>query len=359
MSDLPAAKSDLGFPASPYPSLALPHSLEVFPAGLPLYATPFWTFDADTVLRVLADMSLQALLRAEAPRVLSTIKQAVAAGRGIHKPTQTTRKLVLQTFANIVPEANVLRMLEAQEWQEEAAPGWELTILHTGVWADAKLKGICERFALWESRALEARSLSRGGDRPSAEDLVRRWFGSGLTHWLASAPTAMPQVLVLIETSLDALADFERRVHPVVADRPEASYFEGLLKPQRRPIGHWLQEVTQASGLEGFQLTELSNKLAGVASYLGRPIQPGLLHRWSSSRDVMLPRAAVSPVLSAVTDEEARDTLSNRYYIARLFTFLCDLLRAASADPQPTRDACQAALASRYVAVFAGGQQRP
>ena len=84
MSDLPAAKSDLGLPASPYSPLALPHSLEVFPAGMPLYATPFWTFDADTVLRVLADMSLQALLRAEAPTVLSTIKKAVAAGRGIH-----------------------------------------------------------------------------------------------------------------------------------------------------------------------------------------------------------------------------------------------------------------------------------
>ena len=120
-----------------------------------------------------------------------------------------------------------------------------------------------------------------------------------------------------------------------------------LLDPGRRPLGHWLHDVQQASDCKHH--ADLAKCLLSVgARHHDRVISHDLLKKWSSSKNVVMPQTAAKPVLRGVRIRERADRLQDRYYVARFLTFLCDLTCAAIPGAAPAWADIQAQIKSRY-----------
>jgi hypothetical protein len=65
-----------------------------------------------------------------------------------------------------------------------------------------------------------------------------------------------------------------------------------------------------------------------------------------------MPWLAAPAVLRAVRSPERAQTLANRFRLARLLTFLCDLTRSATAGDCPAWEAVQEQIKSRYTDVY-------
>lgn len=162
----------------------------------------------------------------------------------------------------------------------------------------------------------------------------------------------VPRILILLESSLQTLAKLMCAVNMPTMDLPSReSQITQLLDAGRRPLGHWLHEVTRASDCDS--LPELAQCLLRAgARHHDRAISPDLLKKWSSSKSVVMPQAALKPVLRGVRHQARVRTLESRYYVARFLAFLCDLAWAGIPGETPVWSDIQAQLKSWYAQVY-------
>lgn len=122
--------------------------------------------------------------------------------------------------------------------------------------------------------------------------------------------------------------------------------------PGRRPLGHWLHDVQQASDCPSLPALAQCLLRAGARHQKDRPVGYNLLKKWSSSKRVAMPQTAVKPVLSGVRIRAGADRLQDRFYVARFLTFMCDLACAGIPGEAPVWADIQAQLKDRYSQVY-------
>jgi hypothetical protein len=278
------------------------------------------------------------------------LKKLLYAGRGLHQPSRGTKKNILQDFGSFFAPEALSAVLDGKEpppspeqsdWQtvRQVMHGCEGEPLHD----------IASHMATFDDQMQAIRSLALSGQQVEARLQLQSLLGGAEAAWQELDAQLVHQVLPLVETALQTLAWLECRLLP--GTPPQDSGLTGLLDADRRPFGHWLREVMQVANCDS--LAGLETRLAGVTpKYHGRDIGLDLLKRWSASKVVAMPHAAVKPVLRAVRVRQRAKRLEDRYYVARVLTFLCDLTRAATLGKAPTWPAVQAQIRSRYIQLY-------
>ena len=341
-------------PVSVYAPVRLARPLSVFGATFDVHVSASCTLNPDTALQAVMGTSLLTFLRTENPAQLQNLKTLFHAGTGKHRPSGTTRKRILQGLELFDAEA-VASVLDGREpppaphhsdWRGvlRGMYGGEANFLHD----------IATDLSAWDDQALQVRELTRVGDKEQAHALTLALLGTGPQAWEALNPDLLqaPQVLVLVESSLQALARLVCRIAMPSMDLPSReSRITQLLDAGRRPLGHWLHDVQQASDCTS--LSDLAKCLLRVgARHHDRAISHDLLKKWSSSKNVVMPQTAVKPVLRGVRILERAERLQDRFYVARFLTFLCDLTSAGIPGEAPAWADIQAQIKSRYREVY-------
>lgn len=116
-------------------------------------------------------------------------------------------------------------------------------------------------------------------------------------------------------------------------------------------MGHWFSMILQASNCN--DLIELTTTLHKKgAQYLDRTISHDLLKKWSSSRERLMPARALDSVLQVVPITDDRMRLKSAYYLARVFTFICDFVWASSLQDLSYWSEAQAIIRAKHAALF-------
>ncbi|MDO8450324.1 MAG: hypothetical protein Q7T10_16115 [Rhodoferax sp.] len=340
-------------PVSAFAPVQLPHPLEVFGERFEVHISSALTLSLETAMQAVLGTSVQTLIRTTAPLMHQNLKKLLYAGRGMHKPSSGTKRNILQDLGRfIAPEALAL-VLDGRE----PPPGppesdWQSVLRSMNGCDGELLHDIASHMATYEHKMVEIRSLALNGQLAEARTQFQSLLGSAEPAWQELNPHLVHQVLLLVEVGLRTLAWLECRVARLRADTaPHDSRLAGFLDAGHRPMGHWLVQVMQASGCDS--LAELSACLfrAG-AKHHERDISHDLLKRWSSSKVVAMPHAAVKPVLRGVRLNQQAETLEARHSVARFLTFLCDLTRAGTNGEVPAWKEVQAQIKSRYTQVY-------
>lgn len=341
-------------PPSLYAPVLLARPLSVFGETFEVHVSASCTLNPGTALQAVMGTSLLSFLRTENPVLLQNLKTLIYAGTGKHRPSGTTRKRILQGLELLDPEA-VVSVLDGRE-PPPAPPrsDWRVVLRGMGDGESHFVRDIATNLSAWDDQALHIRALAQAGKKDEAHAHTATLLGTGLPAWQALNPRLLqaPQVLVLLESSLQTLARLMCGLDMPSVDLPsrEAGITE-LLDPGRRPLGHWLHDVQQASDCK--HLADLAKCLLSVgARHHDRVISHDLLKKWSSSKNVVMPQTAAKPVLRGVRIRERADRLQDRYYVARFLTFLCDLTCAAIPGKAPAWADIQAQLKSRYSQVY-------
>jgi hypothetical protein len=341
-------------PLSAYAPVTLARPLSVFGATFEVHLSASCTLNPGTALQAVMDTSLLTFLRNENPVLLQNLKTLLYAGTGKHRPSETTRKRILQELELLDREA-VGIILDGRE-PPPALPhsDWRLVLQGMGVGQSNFVRDIATDLAAWDDQALRIRELTRVNEKAQAYAHTEAMLGTSPLAWEALNPGLLkaPQVLILVESSLQTLARLMSAVDLPLLDLPSReSQITQLLDPGRRPLGHWLHDVQQASDCTS--LSDLAQRLLGVgARHLGRAISHDLLKKWSSSKNVVMPQTAVAPVLRSVRLRERAERLQNRYHVARFLTFLCDLVWAGIPGEAPAWAGIQGQLKDRYSQVY-------
>ncbi|MFC5496281.1 hypothetical protein ACFPOE_01925 [Caenimonas terrae] len=346
-------RAGAAIPVSSRPALALPHPMELFGDGFKVHLSTGVTFSPDTLARAVLDKGLAAAIRDGLPLHYQSLRKLLYIARGEHTPTSTTKKLLALQFEGILDRQDLERALAGESVPAAAASDW-LTLLK-GLQGDGGvLAQIASCLAACDAHVLEfVAPLALQSGREAAGAHLDALFGEERSAWQALNPRLLTHVIVLVEVALKTLAWLECRLEPGPAGRDrQRSGVDGLLAPDGRPMGNWLFEVCEASGCR--DLGRLSQELLRRGSrHLKRPISHGLLRRWSSPKSGVMPRVAVLPVLAGVDLQTQVRRLESRYDVARFFTFLCDLLRAATVgEPRPSWEEVQAQVRSRYAQAY-------
>ena len=341
-------------PLSVWAPVSLARPLSVFGAKLEVHLSASCTLNPSTAMEVVMDTSLLTFLRTENPALLQSLKTLIYAGTGKHRPSETTRKVIKQNLRLTDPEA-IAAILDGRE-PPPAPPhsDWRTVLLGMGEGESNFVRDIATTLASWDDQALHIRELVRAGQQDQAHAHTAALMGTGTLAWeeLNHQLLRAPQVLVLVESGLQTLARLMCGVDMPSMDLPSReSQITELLETRRRPLGHWLHEVTLASDCKSFP--ELAQSLLRAdARHHDRAISPDLLKKWSSSKSIAMPQTALIPVLLGVRDEERAKTLKARYYVARFLTFLCDLTWAGIPGETPDWADIQARLKDRYSQVY-------
>ena len=341
-------------PLSVWAPVSLARPLSVFGAKLEVHLSASCTLNPSTAMEVVMDTSLLTFLRTENPALLQSLKTLIYAGTGKHRPSETTRKVIKQNLRLTDPEA-IAAILDGRE-PPPAPPhsDWRTVLLGMGEGEGNFVRDIATTLASWDDQALHIRELVRAGQQDQAHAHTAALMGTGTLAWeeLNHQLLRAPQVLVLVESGLQTLARLMCGVDMPSMDLPSReSQITELLETRRRPLGHWLHEVTLASDCKS--LPELAQSLLRAdARHHDRAISPDLLKKWSSSKSIAMPQTALIPVLLGVRDEERAKTLKDRYYVARFLTFLCDLTWAGIPGETPDWADIQARLKDRYSQVY-------
>ena len=298
--------------------------------------------------------SLLTFLRTEEPALLQSLKALLYTGTGKHRPSETTRKVIEQNLSLADPEA-IAAILDGRE--PPTAPhhsDWRLLLRGMGGRGSYFIRDIATDLSCWDEQALHIRELVQAGKQDQAHAHTAALIGTGPLAWEALNPRILQalQVLILVESGLQTLVRLMCGVDMPSMNLPSReSQITELLDPGRRPLGHWLLEVTRASDCKS--LPELAQSLLRAdARHHDRAISPDLLKKWSSSKSIAMPQTALIPVLLGVRDEELAKTLKARYYVARFLTFLCDLTWAGIPGETPVWADIQAQLKDRYSQVY-------
>lgn len=341
-------------PLSAYAPVSLARPLSLFGATFQVHLSASCTLNPGTALLAVMDISLLTFLRKETPVLFQHMKTLTYAGTGKHRPSETTRKRIQQDLKLLDPEA-VVAILDGREPPPAPAHSdWRTVLRGMGEGESNFVRDIATNLASWDDQALHIRGLTQAGKKEQAHACSETMMSASLPAWQALNPRVLHalQVLILMESSLQTLARLMRAVDSPSLDlTSRESQITQLLDPSRRPLGHWLHDVQQASDCKS--LSDLAQRLLGVgAKHNDRNITHDLLKKWSSSSNVVMPRTAVAPVLRSVRLRERAERLQDRYHVARFLTFLCDLLWAGIPGEAPAWADIQAQIKSRYSQIY-------
>lgn len=336
-------------PVSAHPPVKLHRPLEVFGRSFLVHMSTPLTFSPDTALRAVVDMSLQTAIRTWQPSHHQLLKKLSYIAKGKHKISQGTKDLTVgdKDFARLVAPGITARILDGEQLPVGPPSDWAAVLIGLEGDEETVFHDVATCLAACDAQVFHIQALARVGRGVEGQAYLETLIAPAVEPWKAAIPGLDSQVLMLVEIALKTLAWLECRLDPPAGGHnAQLSGVAGLLDPGHRPLGNWLREVYQASGCK--DLEKLSRKLEWKDTYLGRPIKYGLLRRWSGSLKVAMPQAALQPVLSAVLIKERAQTLDSRFYVARMFTFLCDLVRAGTQGTAPPWEEVQALIKSRH-----------
>lgn len=341
-------------PVSAFAPLALARLLSVFGPSFEVHLSAACTVSPDTLLRVVLDISLQSFLRHKEPGHLQSLKILLYAGAGKHKLSQTTKDVVKGKLKLLGAAEAIHAALEGLEPPPAPlASNWNLLLKGMNGNGDRLVEEIATNLAAWDEQALQIRTLKQAGNQAQAANQTLALLGEGLPAWKKLNPGLLqaPQALLLVESSLQTLARLMCGIDQPSADLPSReSTVTQLLEPGRRPLGHWLHQVMQASN--STNLVVFAQHLLRVeARHLNRVISHDLLKKWSSSKNIAMPQTALEPVLRGVAIRDRAERLVDRYYLARFLSFLCDLTWASIPGGTPSWPDIQAQMTTRYIAV--------
>jgi len=347
-------KTEVPFPISAYAPIALERPLSAFGSQFKVHVSTKLTLSPDTILQAVIGSSLQTLLRTKAPDKHQLIKKLLYIAAGKHRASEGTKKLIVGELSPVLSARDLNLVLDgvALDKSIRAASDWVAVL--KGLQVEGGREGelfydIASYVASLDDQILRAHELVRSGQRVEAEERIKLLLGPGVVAWQAlNAGLPMTTVMPLIETALDTFAWLECKISTELRlDASKDSRVSALLVPGYRPIGHWLQEVRAAAGCKN--LEHLSKRLhATEAKHLGREISYDLLKKWSGSKTVVMPASAVSPILRTVRIKKVSTRLQDRYFVARFFTFLCDLLQAGTQGSEPSSEDTQRQILARY-----------
>lgn len=341
------------------PALLLARPLELFDSAVAVAGSVAKCLpDPDTVVHIVWGQRLDGVIRSKLPELHLAMRETRYILQGQHEPTDTTVKVIAQAFAPVMPQETTTRLLRGElsesdlprylpwrEWQRVMGP----------LPADAKNTSFDEIVSYLVGReAFYARLFhhERAGRASPEKAALERRKQQGIESWRELNPDLMRSVFDLVEELLHGIAWLEVRQRP--STQPD-SLVLALLAPERRPMGHWLRDVSQASG---------ASSLAGLAKVLEQKkvvykaenkddafIKNDLLKHWSACRQMLMPPKALSAVLTAVPEEQRRQ-LEGRYFLARMLTYLMALVRAGTKGEAPGWNEAQAQLRSRYAEMY-------
>ena len=350
-----ATAQPVKIPMNAYAPVPLARPLSVFGPKFKVKVSTSFTLSPDTVLQAVLDTSFLTVIRAEAPGVYQSLKKLHYAEAGKHRPSEGTKKLIQKELTLLNAPESIAAALNGQQLPPSPPESqWKLVLKGINGGETNFLHDIAHSLAAWDNEALKIRGLTRAGAKEQAHACTEALLRTSLPSWEALNPRLLeaPRILILLESSLQTLAKLMCAVNMPTMDLPSReSQITQLLDAGRRPLGHWLHEVTRASDCES--IPELAQCLLRAgARHHDRAISPDLLKKWSSSKNVAMPQTALKPVLRGVRHQERARTLESRYYVARFLAFLCDLAWAGIPGETPVWSDIQAQLKSGYAQVY-------
>jgi hypothetical protein len=279
----PAGRAAPSFPVSEYAALQLHRPLSVFGRAFAVHLASALTLSPDTLLRAAADTSLQMLVRADPSGIYPLFRKLSYVGKGRHKLSDGLRDLTVNELSRFLPKREVERALDDPAHLPGARSPWAMTLhgLRAGGNTQGLLGDTCEWLSAWDDHWYHAQALIAKGERAAAEAYLKDLLGAAQHAWTGLNPRLAMNVAVLLEVTLTALARLECQTRlGKVRTAGEGSAVLDLLAPGRRPMGHWLRQVCQASSCAN--LSQLAAALLRRgAKHHGRNISHTLLKHWS------------------------------------------------------------------------------
>lgn len=331
---------------SALPPLRLPHDLELFGRTFQVTLSTGCTFAPDTLMRAIADTSLDAMLRKQAPRQHLSMKKFVYAVTGRHRASEGTKKLLVKEFSGFIDEELMKQALNGQPVAFDRTSSWQDVLRGLGDGEDI-LTDIASCFAACDLHVMDVIKIVGKDSRVEAEAYFTSLFGPGISAWRVMSPRTGMQISILVEVALQALVWLEHRLvtrtgAPLIA----SSATLPLLGVSQRPMGNWLTELLAQAKCKS--LPQLERRLAAKGiKHLGRPISADLMRKWSAASARLMPRPAMQAVVGVIEADLQRLRARSRWYVARYFTFLGALVRAGTVGPRPEWGEVQAWMAAR------------
>lgn len=346
-------------PISRFAPLKLERPMSLFGA-LPVHLSSALTFSPDTVMRAVADFGFQELMRGKTPGVHALFRKLLYVAKGKHKLSTGLRQLAvseLSFLSFVLPPGDIERSLDDPRHQSSGPRSdWEMALRGLQSGGDERHDDILGLLCHWLTACDEhgnyVQDLVASGAKEAAETHLLELIGPSHEAWKGLNPNLAMYVLAPLDVSLMTLARLEWQTAKTErGEAPAESDLSSLLQPEARPLGHWLAEVCKRS--DSLNLGALTRALFRQgALYRGDVVSHQRLQKWARSKEVAMPPEALEPTLKALRAPEDRQTLENRFYAARFFTFLCDLARSATVGSAPAWEEVQAQVKSRYAGAY-------
>jgi hypothetical protein len=349
----PVDRRSGAIPVSTYPPLQLARPLAMFGKGFQVHVSSALTLSLDTTLQAIFGMSQLTLIRNDFPQMHLTMKKLIYSGLRKHVPSAGTKRLITQTFEKFINREALFAVLNGKEPPPTPQESdWNTVLRGMGGNEGEFFFDVATHLAAFDAQLADVRRLALNNQPAEAKVQSGALLGDAEQAWQAINPCLSHKVMLLVEIALKTLVWIECKSHDSNrSPLPVESKVAALLSPKRRPMGNWLAEVRVAYVCSN--LSALSTKLFGVnAKHHGRAVSYDLLKKWSSSKDTVMPPAAVTPVLSGVLIDERADLLKSRFYVARFLTFICDLTWAGTEGATPVWAQSQKQIESRYAQLY-------
>ena len=334
------------FDARPYRSIPLARPLAVFGKRFNVLLTTGITFSPATLLNAICELTPPSGHR----RRDSSWKNYVASALGIRPASNSTRSLYRREIqAGVAPADLELVVNSCLSGKVPLSAHRPFSIWHgwaNGLVEDFELWSVCRLAAWLDDSAQLADDMARQGREHEAREALGVVLGSSTS----ALEQLLPQsAFMAIESALHVVRQYEhffqRTLEPL--DR-ETSLFARALAPGATPIGHWIAEFGVASGCPSNGAIARLMFKRDVRLH-GRCISEAQLKNWSCGRQRM-PVKAMQEMLSQLQSanfESSMATLTERFYLAQLAIFLCDVFRAIAFEAAGWSEA-QAHLLARY-----------
>lgn len=356
-------KKSLSIPISRFDPVNLFRPLKLFGRDFKVHISTSLTFSPDTVLRASVGLSGMQILRGyqdtEGTRSIGnpakSLKDLLRAATGTNKISTTTIFGVKKTFGHLFDEQILDALLQGSEPSEPVPwrSDWEYFLQGLGDKQDDNLHDVVRRLCLLDRTAWSVRQLPVD----EAVALLRAHIEIPHERWRVLNPKLNLRVAYLVDCSLQTLAwmecSFNKKCNGDSLIESE-SLFLPLLKPEKKPLGHWilkLQTLSNSTSLAEFS-SVLLKKGARRHSF---SISHDLLKKWSSGQQLMPGKAAES-VLIAMGERVDIDKEKELFAAARFLSFLCDLIVAGTSDEEPTWKSAQEQIFKRYRELLANSR---
>jgi hypothetical protein len=240
---------------SAFPALSLQRPLQVcrLKAGL-LISTPL-TFSPHTLASAVLDSSIQSTLREYDPVMLDTLRILDYSVRGVHTPSATTKRRLVNAFGGAFNANQLEQALDGDSADAPLESQWAMVMKGLGS-QDWELPFIASRLAAWDAMFLEGRSLHLRGQADEAKAKVTQSIAPCLAAWRDLCPSLDACLCMPTDTALQVMAQLEiQYARDLSLELGQSSRISHLLSDTRRPMGHWLYAVVQETKVKS--LTEL------------------------------------------------------------------------------------------------------